>query len=450
MRKKKYVIVGGGITGLTLAWQLYRRYGNQIEITLLEKENRFGGWLQTDRYGEFCFERGPHSCRAQGGQSALELIEGLGLTKELIHADPHANERYLYAHKQLLALPQFSFKSLFSPLSPPLLKGMLTEWNASKSLVEEETVHDWATRRLGPWIAKHFMDPLMRGIFAGDSRTLSMEACLPALLEKERTFGSLTRGLLLAPFRKPSTTLAYSPWVNTMISRGIFTLRHGWGQLIDQLITHLAPQITLRRKVELVSLTQNKENVHLFLKNEECLTADAVYLTMPAHASARVLKQAAPQAAEVLAHIPFQDVTVAHVGFHQSVLQQKGFGHLVPTWEDQEILGMVWDSSLFPQQNVHPHQTRLTVMLNGQVKEAEKKVQEALLSHLGIHPTPHILHVHFLPKAIAQYTLGHISRVRHARELLQQALPQVHILGNSFDGVSVPASITQARDVAWQ
>lgn len=45
MSRKEHLIVGRGITGPALAWQLQRRYGNQIQITILEKENRFGGWL---------------------------------------------------------------------------------------------------------------------------------------------------------------------------------------------------------------------------------------------------------------------------------------------------------------------------------------------------------------------------------------------------------------------
>lgn len=449
MNKQHHVVVGGGITGLTLAWQLQRRYGNQIQITLLEKENRFGGWLQTNRYGDFLFEKGPHSCRAQGGQPALELIEMLGLCKELIHADSSANWRYLYTNKQLLALPRLSLASLRSPLIKPLLTGLLTEWNASPNTGSEESVHAWTTRRLGPWIAEHLMDPLMRGIFAGNSRTLSMEACLPTFIEKERAFGSLTRALLFAPFRRQTSTQTYSPWVNTMISQGIFTLRQGWGQLIERLITHLTPTTTLRTHVELVSITQDKERSHLIFQNGEHLTADIVYLTTPAHASARVLQQAAPQAASLLRDIPFQDVLVAHVGFHHPVLRQKGFGHLVPTWEDQDILGMVWDSSLFPQQNDHLQQTRLTVMLNGGVNQPEQRIHEALLRHLGISAKPDILQVHPLSKAIAQYTLGHLSRVRRAREFLQQTLPQVKLLGNSYDGISLPASIAKARDVAW-
>lgn len=432
--------MGGGITGLTLAWQLQKRYGNPIHITLLEKNSHFGGWLQTDHYGDFLFERGPHSCRAYGGgESALELIEALGLTQDLLHANTNANKRYLYLNKQLLAVPKMPLMWLFSPLTRSALPGLLTEWTVPSNSVEE-TVHAWGLRRFGKRIAERLIDPLMRGIFAGDSRTLSMEACLPTLVAQERTYGSLTRALFVSPFKKQA------------VPRGIFTLREGWGQLIERLHTCIAQtaQTCTGAKLALVRPSlHTKGTIELLLEGGKSLEADAVYLTTPAHVSATVLKQSAPEVSALLASIPFVNVLLAHVGFHTPVLSYQGFGHLVPTWEDPELLGMVWDSSLFPQQNRHPNQTRLTVMLRGESEDPEKKIQEALSQHLRITAKPDVLQFHFLPQAIAQYTIGHLSRVQRAREALHQHMPQVQLLGSSFDGISLPASILQARKIAW-
>lgn len=454
MHRSKHVIIGGGISGLTLAMQLQKRYGNAIEVTLLEKKTHLGGWLKTDCYGDFLFERGPHSCRSHGGgESILELIETLGLSQELLHADPSACKRYLYLNKELVALPQNPIAYLFAPLTRSTLPSLLTEWKVPPHH-EEESVHTWATRRLGKKIAEQFMDPLMRGIFAGDSHLLSMEACFPALVAQERSFGSLTRAFLLSPFIKPSSpSRLYSPWVREMLPRGIFTLRKGWSQLTERLVAHLSPLINFHTGAELLSLrphAKKKEKIELLLQSGEILEADTVYLTTPAHVSARILADAANQAATLLSQIPFTSVLVAHVGFHHPVLAYKGFGHLVPTWEDKEVLGMVWDSSLFPQQNGHPNQTRLTVMLRDDIQEGEKKIHQALLRHLGITAKPDLFHLHLLPNAIAQYTLGHLSRLKQAKEQLKQQMLQVELLGSSLNGISLPACVNQAREMAWR
>lgn len=453
MFKSRHVIVGGGITGLTLAWQLQRRYGNHIHLTLLEKEPRLGGYLHTDCYGggDFLFERGPHSCRAYGGgEAALELIEALGASDDLLYANTHANQRYLYLHQKLHALPKMPLKWLLSSVTRSLIPSLLTEWTVPPQRHHaEETVHEWALRRFGKGVAERLFDPLMRGIFAGDSRTLSMEACLPLLITQERTYGSLTRAMLSEFFKKPAAN-------NTVKGpkkhpSSIFTLRKGWGQLIERLQTLLTPTTHLRMGTKLLALrpVPSTSTVELLLEEGQRLEADFVYLTTPAHVSAAVLAHSAPETALLLSSIPFVNVLIAHVGFHTSVLPYRGFGHLVPTWEDQDLLGMVWDSSLFPEQNRHPQQTRLTVMLRGGVHDPEKTVQEALSQHLGITAKPDVLQFHDLHQAIAQYTLGHITRVKRAKETLHQSMPQVQLLGSSFDGISLPSSIVQAREVAW-
>lgn len=449
MHTSRHIIIGGGITGLTLALQLQKRYGNAAQITLLEK-NRLGGWLKTDQYDDFLFERGPHSCRSHGGgESVLELIETLGLSQELIHADPAASKRYLYLNKKLTPIPSNPLSYLLSPLTRSTIPSLLKEWSIPP-YHEEESVHTWATRRLGETVAKRFIDPLMRGIFAGDSRLLSMDACFPFLVAKERFFGSLTRSFF-SPFKQHTASRLYSPWVNQMLARRIFTLRRGWGSLVERLIAHLSTTVQLRTDAELLTLyphPQYKNKIQLLLQNQETLEADKVYLTTPAYASACVLKPTFPHVAALLNATPFESVLVAHVGFQQPVLNYKGFGHLVPTWEDEEVLGMVWDSSLFPQQNIHPHQTRLTIMLKSDVRDAENKIRQILFSHLGITAKPTLLQLHLLPNAIAQYTLGHFTRLETIKNHLKE-MPQIELLGSSLEGISLPACVNQARQTAW-
>ena len=306
---------------------------------VIEKNAHCGGWLHTDHYrnnnGDFLFERGPHSCRAHsGGESVLELIEMLELSEELLHAHKQANKRYLYVNKQLMALPHSPLQcllSLFSPLTRSSLPGLLTEWTVpsrySRSFnpqenPEEETVHTWATRRLGKTIAERLMDPFMRGIFAGNSRLLSMEACLPTLVKQEQTHGSLTRALLASLFQKtppttdsPSYSPCYSPWVRTMLPRGLFTLRQGWSALTQRLVEHLSKIATVRTGLKLMSMRPTpcplphprpRQTIELLLQGGERLEADAVYLTTPAHVSAHILRAKRSPCSHTITRHPFR------------------------------------------------------------------------------------------------------------------------------------------------
>jgi len=74
-------ILGGGITGLSSAFHLSRRYPSS-KITLIEKSNRLGGWIQSKRVkiavpggdvGNVVLEMGPRTLRVQS-KAVLELV----------------------------------------------------------------------------------------------------------------------------------------------------------------------------------------------------------------------------------------------------------------------------------------------------------------------------------------------------------------------------------------
>ncbi|MBQ7503220.1 FAD-dependent oxidoreductase [bacterium] len=54
---EKYVVVGAGAAGLTLAYYLCRA---GLDVTVLEREESIGGLARSFRYGSWCFDIGPH------------------------------------------------------------------------------------------------------------------------------------------------------------------------------------------------------------------------------------------------------------------------------------------------------------------------------------------------------------------------------------------------------
>ena len=81
----KVLILGGGITGLSAAWYLLQKHPH-AQITLLEKTNRLGGFIQTSREGGFLFEKGPRTFPLGRSPHLLSLIRDLGL--DIITAKP--------------------------------------------------------------------------------------------------------------------------------------------------------------------------------------------------------------------------------------------------------------------------------------------------------------------------------------------------------------------------
>src|SRR5207237_994271 len=87
--------------------------------------------------------------------------------------------------------------SLLSPLGK--LRLIQEPWRRPKTDDRDETVHEFAERRLGREVADRLVAPAVAGITAGDSRRLSLRAAFPQLLELEQRHGGLVRAPLPAP-----------------------------------------------------------------------------------------------------------------------------------------------------------------------------------------------------------------------------------------------------------
>ncbi len=124
MRETSVVVVGGGITGLACAYTLA---GRSIDFLLVEKENRLGGTIATERVDDFILDTGPDAFLIQK-PDALALCRELGLDEELIPTNPEQRSVYVLFRGRLHPLPEgmvltvpsrflpLAFSSLFSPL----------------------------------------------------------------------------------------------------------------------------------------------------------------------------------------------------------------------------------------------------------------------------------------------------------------------------------------------
>ncbi len=74
-------VLGGGLSGLSSAFHLSRRYP-AAHITLLERSSRLGGWVRSERVNvrdgngnqaRVLLERGPRTLRPNG-RAVLELV----------------------------------------------------------------------------------------------------------------------------------------------------------------------------------------------------------------------------------------------------------------------------------------------------------------------------------------------------------------------------------------
>jgi oxygen-dependent protoporphyrinogen oxidase len=343
------------------------------------------------------------------------LAEELGL--EVVRALPRGAARYLWTEGKLRKFPSFSL--LF-----PLLPALLREWRAP-SRKGDETIAQFAERRVGKRAAELLFDPLTLGVYAGSMRELSILSCFPELKRWEEAYGSLTKGLLKERGSEDA---------------GLFTFAGGVQSLTDALARKLQGRIHYGE--EAMSLREDAQGVEVVTQRGRW-RGERLICAAPPQASAVLF----PQAREAFAAIPMLGVTVVNLGYPEDVLPVKGFGYLVPSCAQEEILGTVFDSAVFPLQS---QETRLAVMIRGTDKTDAAYTGIALRAvqrHLRVQAPPAVSRVCRAPAAIPQYAVGHAERMERLRQWLAAAFPRCRLVGNYLEGASVNACAARGRAV---
>lgn len=446
------VVLGGGITGLSLLWYLKKKFKGEATFTLLEKTSRVGGWIRTVQKEGILFECGPRSCRGNS-KAAIQLIQEVGLEDQVLPAHPASRQRYLYFDQRLQKIPSGFISSLFSPLTRAMIPEILSEWNRPPGRNEDETIHSFFTRRFGVEIVNTFIDPLVSGIYAGNPYQLSVKSCFPHLYNWEQRYSSLLKGALYTAFKKRSKKTAFE---KKMAQAGLFSFREGLETLPKALFKQLNQHILTDHEVERLNFSSS--GIELQLANGKKIQANQVYSTLPAHALSLLVRPFDNKAADVLRDIPCSSIAIVGLAYRQNLFPHQGFGYLIPSKEKEKILGVVWDSCVFPEQNVSKESTRLTVMLGGARMQdfnswSEQDfidcALEALARHLNIKVKPDVIHIQIAKAAIPQYELGHERKKLFLESAIKTLSPHFRILGSSLYGVSINDCISSAEQIVY-
>jgi oxygen-dependent protoporphyrinogen oxidase len=212
-------VLGGGISGLAAAYKLTQIHPAPKRIVLFEAASRLGGWVHSSRNEDgVVYEHGPRTVRPVGesGMTVLNLVQELGLQEQVMNVQyghPSSLNRYVYVDSKLVRLPT-ELSSLFKtapPFRKPLLAAGLRDLFTRKSSKKDESMFDFVSRRLGPDIAEFAIDPLVRGVCAGDSKEISVNFLLKSLKDAEQKHGRIVVGMIANALRKtPPSTLPIS------------------------------------------------------------------------------------------------------------------------------------------------------------------------------------------------------------------------------------------------
>ena len=442
------VIVGGGISGLSLAHGLL---GRGAAVTVLESAPEPGGNIRTSHRDGFITEAGPNSFLDR--EPTLRVLAArLGLEGRLRTADPSAKRRFLYTRGKLRALP----------LSPPaLLKSDVVPLGAKLRMLGEpftrrappgdESLADFGRRHIGRGATEVLVDAMQTGIYAGDMERLSVGAVFPRVVELERAHRSLVVGLARS---RAAEKKALPPGEGAPRPSGaVSSFDGGLRVLVDALAQALGPALRTGARVEGLRREGTGWRLTVEERGERSeLAADQVVLAVPAYVAAELLRPVDAALAARLEGIVYAPVAVVHLGFAPGTQPpQEGFGFLVPSRERRRLLGVIHVTSTFPWRT-EGGRLLYTCMVGGAKRPDLVELDAAALVALareelremaGVTAEPTLTEVVHWKRGIPQYNLGHLERLA-AIDAEVARLPGMHLTGNAYRGVGLTDCVRNA------
>lgn len=452
---KTVAIIGGGITGLTAAFQLKQK---GFPVALYEASDRVGGVIRSLRRDGYLAEFGPNTI-LETSPLITQLVRDAGLQSRRLDPDPRASGRFVVRYKRPIAMPDsplgffttklFTLKAKLAVLREPFVP--------ARRDGQEESIADFVVRRLGREFLDHAIDALVAGVYAGDPQRLSVQQAFPKLAQLEANYGSMIKGQILgARERKKRGEVAKDRAPK-------FSFDEGLQVLPDTLRERLGESVRLNASVKGLQQTADGWVLELEGKDGEThVEHSAVIYAGTAFKLAELNVRFAGNTGKDTGFAKFSSIRyppVASVvlGFRQEDVAHpcEGFGMLIPRTEGFKILGTIFSSSLFPNRAPAGHLTLTSYIGGERYPDLASKPADELYAItcddlrvlLGIRGRPTFKHCVYYPKAIPQYNLGY-GRYRELMTEIENKAPGLFLAGHYRDGISLSDSMVSGCKVA--
>ncbi|WP_167616900.1 protoporphyrinogen oxidase [Maribellus sediminis] len=448
--EKDIVVIGAGLTGLTLAFYLKK---HNKDVLVIEKSDRTGGVIHTENENGFVYETGPNT-GVVGNPEVAELFEDLKGLCTFEGADPSAKRRLIWKGNKWHAIPSGLISAIGTPLFTLKDKfRVLGEPFRKPGTNPEETLTDFVKRRLGVSFLNYAVDPFISGVYAGNTDYLIPKYALPKLYALEQNYGSFIRGSMQKAKEKKNDPRLQKA------TKEVFSAKGGLGKLIDALTQKVGNEnILLNAENTSVSPEKAGFKITTTLNGERVeINAKKVVTTTGAYALPAVLPFLEKAETEPFEALKYASVVQAIVGFKNwQGMSLKAFGGLVPSRENKKILGALFTSSFFVQRapeggaviSVFMGGTRRPEIYEMSDQEIHSLLESQAREMLEIPDfKPDLLKIFRYKHAIPQYGLDSKRRFETINKL-QEKYPGLYLAGNIRDGIGMADRIKQARTLA--
>ncbi|GAB4014853.1 protoporphyrinogen oxidase [Spirosoma koreense] len=433
-------IIGAGISGLTLAYELQKR---GVDYQLWEAADKAGGYIQSrseeagDNGGRYLRELGPNSLL--GNADLLLWLDELGLTRELLFSNLVSKDRYVFRNGHYRKLPS-------GP--PSLVFGNFFSWKTKLAILRErnnqtqspagETLAQFFRRRFSAELVEYALSPFVAGVYAGDPEELLVAETFPVLLQYEKEYGSVLRGLI----KNQSATGR----------RQSFSFRGGMQALPNALAAKLT-HLSLKEPVRTILRTSTGWHVE---SRTTTANVDQLVLATSTDVAAQLIGPHYPNWADALKQVVYPPMAAVHSAYKRADVRHplNGFGSLNPKVEGRFALGHIWSSSVFdgrcPEDEV-----LLTTFVGGTTSPQNarlpdevvfQRVHQELADSFGITAREPVYRaIQRWERAIPQYD----ARIMAINQPIQEAeTDDLYVCANWHGGLSLSDCIRKGRKLA--
>lgn len=471
--RRHIVVIGGGITGLSAAWEASS--SGSIDVTVLESTHRPGGKIRTSSIGgplgTTPIDEGPDNFLSRVPW-AVELCEELGLGDQLV--EPAASHAGIWIDGAVVSMPGGTVLGVPFDFDLVDKSGILTP--AGLARARSELDGDWSAptgdvsiggflgERYGDELVERLVSPLVGGINAGNVHRLSLRAVTPQLWAAAGTGGSLSRALADMAASTRGTSGSARP--------GIFNgLIGGIGQLISALQTQLpARGVTIRTDTSVHSVTPMGTGWRL-ATTDGPIEADLVIIATPIVPTADIVTGLSTDVARAMRTVRSASVAMATLVYPNGAfpdIDPTTSGILVPRDAGLATTAISFGSNKWPHWSGSspvddpdgpgsgpPIVVRVSA---GHIDDPASaglpddelitRVTSEVNMLAGSDSRPLRTRITRWVGAFPQYETGHLDLVDRITAELGEIAPTLRLAGASYRGLGIPACIDSGRTAA--
>lgn len=461
---RRVVIVGGGISGLATAYYVKRgaaQGGDDVNVVVLEKEGDPGGKMKTFHEEGFIIEWGPNGFLTNKPDT-LELVASLGMDAMLLESSDSSRKRYVFIDGSLKKLPESPGEFFASDILS--LKGRarvaMEPFVSARKEEGDESLFEFAKRRLGEEAAEKLIEPMAAGVYAGNPENMSLRSCFPLVYALEREYGGLVRGMLgkMKERRKRGVRDGGGPAGPGGV---LMSFDGGVMSLIEEIVSRGG--FSFQRDCNVVKVRRGEGSSffveHICRGQDGEVEADVVVVASPAYTASTLLSDMDGELSGLVGDISYAPIATVALGFEKRQYGKvlDSFGFLVPRRESRKVLGILFDSSIFSNRAPMGHALIRGMIGGARNPELAFRPEDELLEImkeevgdiLGMREGPSFVRVYRHEMGIPQYPVSHPSRVERIRERLRE-IPGLLLNNNAYEGIGLNDCVRNSRITAQE